>query len=598
MTTLVFLLAICSLNINVISSLEFGPFSIPLFGNAGRFGFSSSFLSASIDPSTRRVSLSAHGPQSFTNLLPFHPTFLRPIDTVRNSVPPPNPTPSVISSTPAVPNIGDNSNAATTGNRNNPHYYLGRNVMVHLFEWKFNDIAEECEKVLGPGGFGGVQVSPVNEYVIAPYRPWWERYQPISYKLRSRSGDEAQFADMVRRCQRAGIRIYVDVVVNHMAAVGANVPLYGTAGSPSDPANREYPAVPYNRTHFHTDCIIDNYQNATNVRDCELNGLPDLNQTEPYVRDRIVEFMNRLIELGVAGFRMDASKHMWPEDLSAIYTRLNTLNPAFEFPPGASPFIYQEVIDLGNEPVKASQYSDLGEVTEFKYSTFIGLIFRGQLEASGLRALTANNATQMGLLPSESALVFVDNHDNQRGHGAGGDSILTFKDGSKYVQALAFTLATDYGTVRLMSSYNFTNTDQGPPTDGEGNILSPGFATTTGACLNGWICEHRWPVVRRLVTFRNLVAPTPLTDVQTTSGTFAFCRGNVGFAVFNTGPEAYDGIFQTCLPPGEYCDILTGGRVDTECTVMRVLVLEDSTVSLILPAFTGGVVLDQLNRVV
>jgi len=33
-----------------------------------------------------------------------------------------------------------------------------------------------------------------------------------------------------------------------------------------------------------------------------------------------------------------------------------------------------------------------------------------------------------GFVPSDRALVFVDNHDNQRGHGAGGASILTFWD--------------------------------------------------------------------------------------------------------------------------------------------------------------------------
>lgn len=33
-----------------------------------------------------------------------------------------------------------------------------------------------------------------------------------------------------------------------------------------------------------------------------------------------------------------------------------------------------------------------------------------------------------GFMPSNRALVFVDNHDNQRGHGAGGASILTFWD--------------------------------------------------------------------------------------------------------------------------------------------------------------------------
>jgi len=32
-------------------------------------------------------------------------------------------------------------------------------VIVHLFEWKWSDIAQECEKVLGPKGFCGVQVS-------------------------------------------------------------------------------------------------------------------------------------------------------------------------------------------------------------------------------------------------------------------------------------------------------------------------------------------------------------------------------------------------------------------------------------------------------
>ncbi len=32
-----------------------------------------------------------------------------------------------------------------------------------------------------------------------------------------------------------------------------------------------------------------------------------------------------------------------------------------------------------------------------------------------------------GMLPPESAFVFVDNHDNQRGHGSGSGA-LTFKD--------------------------------------------------------------------------------------------------------------------------------------------------------------------------
>lgn len=41
----------------------------------------------------------------------------------------------------------------------NPNYTPGHDVMVHLFEWKWSDIAVECERFLGPKGYAGVQVS-------------------------------------------------------------------------------------------------------------------------------------------------------------------------------------------------------------------------------------------------------------------------------------------------------------------------------------------------------------------------------------------------------------------------------------------------------
>lgn len=33
-----------------------------------------------------------------------------------------------------------------------------KDVMVHLFEWKWTDIANECENYLSKHGFGAVQV--------------------------------------------------------------------------------------------------------------------------------------------------------------------------------------------------------------------------------------------------------------------------------------------------------------------------------------------------------------------------------------------------------------------------------------------------------
>src|SRR6476646_7785736 len=80
-----------------------------------------------------------------------------------------------------------------------------RTVFVQLFEWKWNDIAQECESFLGPKGYAAVQISPPEEHLVASGNPWWERYQPVSYRIDSRSGTRAEFASMVSRCKAVGV---------------------------------------------------------------------------------------------------------------------------------------------------------------------------------------------------------------------------------------------------------------------------------------------------------------------------------------------------------------------------------------------------------
>lgn len=52
-----------------------------------------------------------------------------------------------------------------------------------------------------------MQVSPPNEnrVVMSHNRPWWERYQPVSYKLDTRSGSDAAFTDMVDKCNKVNV---------------------------------------------------------------------------------------------------------------------------------------------------------------------------------------------------------------------------------------------------------------------------------------------------------------------------------------------------------------------------------------------------------
>jgi alpha-amylase len=237
---------------------------------------------------------------------------------------------------------------AVASAQKDPHFWGGRNGIVHLFEWKWADIARECENFLAPNGYAGVQISPPNENIIAPNRPWWERYQPVSYKLVTRSGNEAAFSDMTRRCNAVGVRIYVDAVINHMSGMSGT----GTGGSSADNGGKQWPGVPFGPNDFNPRCDINNYNDVYQVRNCWLVGLADLNQGSNWVRDKVVDFMNHCINLGVAGFRVDAMKHMWPGDLEVIFGRLKNLNTNYGFPSNARAFITSEVIDLGGEAIK------------------------------------------------------------------------------------------------------------------------------------------------------------------------------------------------------------------------------------------------------
>ncbi|XP_066583110.1 alpha-amylase A-like [Prorops nasuta] len=454
-----------------------------------------------------------------------------------------------------------------------PHYVADRTTMVHLFEWKFKDIAKECEDFLGPQGYGGVQVSPVNENLILKKRPWFERYQPISYKLETRSGNEEDFRDMVKRCNKAGVRTFVDVVVNHMSS--SVYPTIGTGGSKADPNKLSYPAVPYGPDDFHKACEINNYQDANNVRNCELSGLHDLDQSKEYVRNVIVEFINRLIDIGIAGIRVDAAKHMWPADLHYIYSHIKNLSTDAGFPPNSRPYIYQEVIDLGGEAVLKYDYLQLADVIEFQFGIVLGNMFRGQ---DNLQRLS-NWGDEAGwrLVPSGKALVMVDNHDNQRGHGAGGSTILTHKNPKQYRMAVAFMLAHPYGKPRIMSSFEFSDPSQGPPQDSKEQIVSPIF-DKEGKCTNGWITEHRWPQIYKMVQFRNLV-DNEILEKWWTSGhnQIAFSRGNKGFVAFNADNSDLVASILTNLPPGRYCDIISGNLVNGRCTGKEIIVNADGT---------------------
>ena len=217
----------------------------------------------------------------------------------------------------------------------------------------------------------------------------------------------------------------------------------------------------------------------------------------------------------------------------------------------------------------------MGTVTEFRYSAEIGKAFRGRNQLKWLR----NFGPDWGFLASTSALTFIDNHDNQRGHGAGGDDVLTYKDDRQYKMASAFHLAYPYGIPRIMSSFSFTNTDAGPPADGNGNLISPTI-NGDGSCGGGWVCEHRWRQIANMIGFLNAVKGTSLTNWWDNGNSqIAFGRGNRGFIVINGQTENLSQSLSTGLSAGTYCDVISGSKSGTSCTGSSITVGSDGRAS-------------------
>jgi alpha-amylase len=446
-----------------------------------------------------------------------------------------------------------------------------RTAFVHLFEWKWTDIAKECENFLGPKGFAAVQVSPPNEHNWvatgdgAPY-PWWMRYQPVSYSLdRSRSGTRAEFVDMVNRCNAQGVAIYVDAIINHMS--GGNS---GTSSAGNAWTAKNYPRVPFGSTDFHTTCGITNYNDAGNVQYCELSGLQDLDTGKPYVRTKIADYLVDLVNIGVKGFRVDAAKHMSPADVGAIMSEVNGRVTN-------RPYWFLEVIGAPGEAVQPSQYTGLNtgtiNITEFKY----GKDLYGKFAGSGKLADLQTFGPTWGLLASHQAVAFTDNHDNQRGHGGSGN--LTYHYGATYDLANVFMLAWPYGYPALMSSFAFykdTNYDTsfGPPYNtSNGSTKGPwDNGVTSPACFNqtrgGWVCEHRYRPIANMVGFRNAVNGDWNVTNWWSNGNnqIAFGRGSLGFVAINKEGSALVRSFATGLAAGRYCDVISGDLVNGACT--------------------------------
>ena len=427
-------------------------------------------------------------------------------------------------------------------------------VGIQLFMFNWNSVATECEESLGPAGVSWALVSPPQEHINQGQ--WWVHYQPVSYRIESRLGNREQFKDMVSRCNRVGVDIIADAVINHMSGSS-----YGTGWAGSEYEKFDYPEI-YTAENFHNCGLsennqIVNYADRAQVQTCELVGLSDLDTGSQVVQERIVAYLKDLISLGVAGFRIDAAKHIAAEDLEQVISALPTETR-----------IMHEVIRGGGEDVQPEEYLPTGQLWEFSFSR---LMTSFDIES----VPNLEESFELGyFIESEKAISFVTNHDTERN----GNALTPMSDPVAFQLASIFMLASDYGTPMLYSGYSFSDYDQAPPLGPNGEVLD-------AICVagNNWNCQQKDTSIVQMIGWRTKTMGLPVSNFIHKESYSAWSKGERGFFAINAAKKELSMSFQTSLPQGQYCNILLLSEDQTTCPGSEIQVGQDGVAKLSVP---------------
>lgn len=171
-------------------------------------------------------------------------------------------------------------------------------------------------------GVGGIWLMP-----IMP-SPTYHKYDVVDYKaVDAEYGTQEDFKKLVAEAHKRGIRILVDLILNH---TGSDHPWFQSASKDPNSPYRDYyvwadkdsireqiskksiSLDSDNITQWHavnSDTLAEHYYGFF------WGGMPDLNFDNPKVKQEFIDIGKYwLAEMNVDGFRLDAAKHIFPTE--------------------------------------------------------------------------------------------------------------------------------------------------------------------------------------------------------------------------------------------------------------------------------------------
>lgn len=275
-------------------------------------------------------------------------------------------------------------------------------AIYHAFDTRLSQLTLSHLKTIKSLGFSDIQISPIQE--CYEYSEWHSKYQPLSYKIGNSLGTEKELIDFIHRAHQAQLFVIADIVFNHLASLKHNQKSitseqWKAALDSPEMLSQFQKILTDSYAHLFSDYLrVIQPHSQTIFREWNESGwiggaLPQLNTQHPAVRRAQMGFLNRLIELGIDGFRFDGIEHLGVDTLTEYLENIQSASPSF--------WCYGEIVTTDQK--KEKEFSKILPITDYHLLEQLirAFSFHGSLD----------QLAQKTTKPIQSSITFSLSHD-------------------------------------------------------------------------------------------------------------------------------------------------------------------------------------------
>jgi len=413
-----------------------------------------------------------------------------------------------------------------------------RDVILHAFNWTYAELASRAQDI-SKIGYGAVLLPPPL-YSDQNSSSWWQRYQPKDYRvIRSFLGGKAELELAIKALHDQGVRVYVDIVFNHMA---------NEKGQRNDPyhfpGDQELAQYRDNREAFEKDRLygdlnaglfspwdfnpegdIRNWNDLYESQEHWLSGLPDMDLND-WVIHQQQTCLSALNSLGFDGYRIDAIKHLPLEHITRVF-QTHEMNDEF---------IFGEALTANDGEENIFLWPLMDKTSICFYDFPLHETLRRVFSPTGSMRELADPAAYRQALPWNRGVTFSITHD------------IPYNDGFRWQMldpqdeflANVYIICRDGGVPLVFSDHNES-------------------AEKYGDDRNRWNEAWQRADTVAMVTFHNAVHGGPQRCLFENDGFIVFARGDRGIVAINkTGQWQHPRILTRGLHHGRYHCLIHG----------------------------------------